>query len=116
MPTGTVTPTPCNACWTITARSTRRAQGEGLAGESVAAELLRVTRQIQHATRDIARLDSEEQLLRTSEIGLLHLDAEAAAREERDLLTELAASLREQIADAQRRFELTDRQISAHGR
>ena len=41
---------------------------------------------------------------------------EAAALEHRDLLTELAASLREQVADARRRFEFVDRQIKAHGR
>src|SRR5271163_3024349 len=56
-------------------------------GEDAAAELLRITRQILHA-----------------------------AREHRDLLSELATGLREQIADAQSRFELIDRQISAHGK
>ena len=87
-----------------------------IAGEGAAAELLRITRQIQHAERDIATLDAERHTLLAGEIAQLHLDAEAAAREHRDLLTELATSLREQIADAQRRFELIDRQISAHGR
>jgi hypothetical protein len=87
-----------------------------IAGEGAAAELLRITRQIQHAERDIATLDAERHTLLAGEVAQLHLDAEAAAREHRDLLTELATSLREQIADAQRRFELIDRQISAHGR
>jgi hypothetical protein len=87
-----------------------------IAGEGVAAELLRITRQIQHAERDIATLDAERNTLLAGEVAQLHLDAEAAAREHRDLLTELATSLREQIADAQRRFELIDRQIKAHGR
>jgi hypothetical protein len=87
-----------------------------IAGEGAAAELLRITRQIQHAERDIATLDAERHTLFAGDIAQLHLDAEAAAREHRDLLTELATSLREQIADAQRRFELIDRQISAHGR
>jgi hypothetical protein len=86
------------------------------AGESAAAEFLRVARQIQHAERDIARLDVEREALLSSELAQLHLDAEAAAREHRDLLTELATGLREQIADAQRRFELVDRQISGLGR
>jgi chromosome segregation ATPase len=85
-------------------------------GESAAAELLRITRQIQHAERDIARLDVEREVLFSSELAQLHLDAEAAAGEHRDLLTELATGLREQIADAQRRFELVDRQISGLGR
>lgn len=85
-------------------------------GESAAAELLRVTRQIQHAERDIAALEAERQTLFGSELAQLHLDAEAAAREHRDLLAELASGLREQIADAQRRFELVNRQISGLGR
>ena len=87
-----------------------------LADEDAAAELLRLTRQIRHAERDIAALDAERHTLLAGEIGQLHHDAEVAARDHRDLLTELASSLREQIADAQRRFHLIDRQISAHGR
>jgi len=87
-----------------------------ISGEGAAAELLRITRQIHHAERDIATLNAERNTLLASEIAQLHLDAEAAAREHRDLLTELATNLREQIADAQRRFELIDRQISAHGK
>ena len=87
-----------------------------IVGEDDVAELLRITRQIRHAERDIAILDAERHTLLAGEIAQLFLDAEAAGREHRDLLTELASSLREQIADAKRRFELIDRQISAHGR
>jgi hypothetical protein len=87
-----------------------------IVGEDAAAELLRITRQIHHAERDIATLEAERHTLLASDIAQLHLDAEAAAREHRDLLTELATSLREQIADAQRRFELIDSQIRAHGK
>ena len=76
------------------------------AGESATAELLRISRQIRHAERDIARLEYERDALLSSEIAQLHLDAEAAAREHRDLLSELATGLREQIVEAQRRFEL----------
>jgi hypothetical protein len=87
-----------------------------IAGEGAAAELLRITRQIRHAERDMARLDAERHTLLASEIAQLHLDAEAAALEHRDLLAELAASLKEQVADARYRFEFVDRQIKAHGR
>jgi hypothetical protein len=87
-----------------------------IAGEGPAAELLRIARQIQHAQRDIANLDAERHTLLASELAQLHLDAEAAAREHRDFLTELATTLRDQIADAQHRFELIDRQITAHGK
>lgn len=78
--------------------------------------LLRLARQIQHAVRDIARLDGEQQTLLQSEIGQLYTDAEAAAHEDRDLLAELAASVRERIADAQYRLEFVERQVSALGR
>jgi hypothetical protein len=94
----------------------REIDAAGIAGESAAAEILRITRQIQHAQRDIANLDAERHTLLSGEVAHLHLDAEAAAREHRDLLTELATNLRDQIAEAQRRFELIDRQIKAHGR
>jgi hypothetical protein len=84
-----------------------------IAGEDTTAELLRITRQIQHAERDIAALDAEQHILLSSEIAQLHLDAEAAVREHRDLLTELATGLREQIVNALHRLELVDRQVWA---
>jgi hypothetical protein len=84
-----------------------------IAGEGAADELFRIMRQISHAERDIATLDAEHRTLLSSEIAQLYLDTEAAAREHRDLLTELATSLREQIADAKYRFEFVDRQINA---
>ena len=83
-----------------------------IATEDDAAEMLRVLRQIGHAERDIATLDAERESLLGSEIGQLHVDAEAAHGEGRDLLTELAESLREQIADARYRFDFIDRQIA----
>ncbi len=87
-----------------------------IAGEDTRAEILRISRQIQHAERDMAVLDAEQHTLLSGEIAELYLDAEAAAREHRDLLTELASSLREQVAEAQQRFERVDRQITAYGR
>jgi hypothetical protein len=87
-----------------------------VAGESSAAELLRMTRQIRHAERDIARLDEEQHSLLSSEIAQLQVDAEAAATQHRDLLAELATGIREQIAEAQRRFDLLGLQIHTHGR
>ena len=86
------------------------------AGENNALTLKRVTRQIQHAERDIAALHREQETLLGSEIGQLFADAEAAARKDRDLLDELATSLRTRIADAQYRLEFTERQVSAHGK
>ena len=88
----------------------------GIQGEGAVVELARISRQIQHARRDIANLEAEQSTLLASEIAQLLEDAEAAKREHRDLLTELATNLKEQVAEAQRRFELIDRQIRAHGR
>ncbi len=87
-----------------------------IAGEDRTAELVRLTRQIQHAERDITNLEAEEHTLLCGEIGKLYLDAQAAASEHRDLLTELSNRVREQVADARYRFEFVDRQIRAHGR
>ena len=87
-----------------------------VAGEDAAAEIQRMTRQIRHAERDMAILDAERRMLLESEIGQLHFDAETAAIEHRDFLAELAARVREQIAEARYRFEFVDRQITAHGR
>ena len=78
--------------------------------------LLRLARQIQHAERDIAVLDRENQTLLASEIGQLYTGAEAASHEDRDLLAELAAGLRDRIADAQYRLEFVTRQVGALGR
>lgn len=87
-----------------------------VADEGDSQALLRLARQIQHAERDIAALDREQEALLLSEIGQLYTGAEAASREDRDLLAELAASLRERIADAQYRLEFVTRQVSALGR
>lgn len=83
-------------------------------GDSVA--LLRLVRQIRHAERDIAVLDREHLALFASEIGQLYADEQTASLEGRDLLAELATSLRERIADAQYRLEFVERQVSALGR
>ena len=92
-----------------------RAEASG-SDESDGVTLLRLARQIQHAERDIAALEGELQTLLGSEIGQLYTGAEAAQQDDRDLLAELAASLRERIADAQYRLEFVERQVSALGR
>jgi len=93
-----------------------RLELSAVSGETDALTLKRVRRQIEHAERDIAALDGEQQTLLASEIGQLFADSEAASRKDRDLLAELAATLRERIADAQYRLEFTERQMSAHGK
>lgn len=74
--------------------------------KGTAAEVLRVTRQIRHAERDIARLDLERNTLFSSEMTQLYLEAEAAAEHHRDLLEELAEHVRAQITEAERHFAL----------
>jgi hypothetical protein len=86
------------------------------ASESDIAALQRVLRQIQHAKRDIAALIREQEKLLGSEVGQIYVDAEAALREDRDLLDELAASLQERIAEAQYRLEFVERSVNALGR
>jgi hypothetical protein len=85
-------------------------------GEGPTAELTRITRQIAHATRDLAALDLERTNLLAGELAQLQADANAAKQEGRDLLLELATTLREQIDEAQSRFDKIDRQIRAHGK
>ena len=87
-----------------------------LTGDSAEAELLRVTRQIEHAEREVAHLEAERYALDASEIAQLFADSEAAATEHRDLLTELATTVREQIVEARARFERVNHQVKAHGR
>ncbi|GGH07518.1 hypothetical protein [Silvibacterium dinghuense] len=84
--------------------------------ERASAEFLRAARQLQHVRRDIAILEAEKHTLLSSEIAHLYIESEAAEREHRDLLTELATSLREQIAEAQYRLDFTDRQVRAQKR
>ena len=86
------------------------------ASEQAYPELLRLTRQIAHAQRDIAAIDIELSTLPTNEIAQLKYEADAAHLEGRDLLSELAATLREKIADAQHRYDFVDRQVFAYGK
>lgn len=77
------------------------------------AELIRLTRQIAHATRDIVALELELAELPTGDIAQLKTDADAARLEGRDLLAELAATLQVRIADARHRLDFVTRQVHA---
>ena len=85
----------------------------GSQAEREAAELDRLSRQISHATRDIAALDAELAELPTGDIAQLKTDTDAARLEGRDLLAELAATLATRIADAQHRLAFVTRQVHA---
>ncbi len=85
------------------------------AGETAAAEMLRISRQILHANRDMSALEIERYALLASEAARLFEDAEAAAAEHRDLLRELAAKVQVEISGARQRYEDATRQ-AANGR
>src|ERR1039457_2988314 len=76
---------------------------ESVQGEGIGAELVRILRQIHQGRKNIAAIEQELVDLRTSEIARLWQDAEAAKSEGRDLLTELADTVRRQIADLRKR-------------
>jgi predicted nucleic acid-binding Zn-ribbon protein len=84
--------------------------------EGVGAELIRVIRQIHQAKKNIAAIEQELIRLRASEIAQLMQDADNAQQEGRDLLRELAASVRERISDAMKMHENLAVELSKHGR
>ena len=86
------------------------------AEQDLAAELLRLTRQLAHALRDIAAIDTELSTLPTNEIAQLKIEADAVDLEGRDLLAELALTLRARIADANYRLTFLERQLFAQGK
>ena len=89
---------------------------ESIQGEGVGAELVRIIRQIHQAKKNIAAIEQELSKLRASEIARLNQDAQAAQQEGRDLLTELAADVRERVADARKKHETLAVELKKHGR
>jgi hypothetical protein len=89
---------------------------ESVQGEGIGTELVRIIRQIHQARKNIAAIEQELTNLRASEIAQLKHDAEAAQQEGRDLLMELATSLRKQVADVQKKHETLTQQIKKHDR
>lgn len=78
---------------------------ESVKGEGVGAELVRTIRKIEQAKKRLANLESEIHALEKSELFELWAKAEDAAKEERELLNEIAATVEEKISDAQNRLE-----------
>jgi DnaJ-class molecular chaperone len=78
---------------------------DAVEGEGIAAELIRIIRQISHAQERVAAIEQELVALRQSEIALLKKQAEEREEEGGDMLAELATSLREQIERARKEYE-----------
>ena len=78
---------------------------EAVVGEGIGTELIRIIRQISAAKARVAAIEQELAALRESEIARLKKQAEEAEQEGRDLLSELAAAVREQIEFARKEHE-----------
>jgi chromosome segregation ATPase len=74
-------------------------------GEGIGAELIRIIRQISLAKDRVTTIERELAALRQSEIALLKKQAEEREHEGRDLLAELATSIREQIELTKKEYE-----------
>jgi hypothetical protein len=71
----------------------------------VGAELVRIIRQISQARERLAAIERELATLLKSEIARLKNDVEEAQKKGRDLLAELAKSVRTQIDDAEKEYK-----------
>jgi hypothetical protein len=78
---------------------------DAVEGEGIGAELIRIIRQISQAKERVSAIEKELAALRQSEVALLKKNAEEREQEGRDLLAELAASVREQIERAKKEYE-----------
>lgn len=78
---------------------------ESVQGEGIAADLVRVIRQIKQVTSRLSQIEVEITSLIDSDIAKLKAKAEAARVEGRELLTEMAEDVRKRIDMARRRFE-----------
>ena len=89
---------------------------ESVQGEGIGAELIRIIRQIAEAKKHIAAIEQELATLRASEIAKLRDDVEAAEKQGRDLLAELAVTVGEQVARARREYEALVKEAKKSGR
>jgi hypothetical protein len=89
---------------------------ESFRGEGIGAELIRIIRQIAEAKKHIAAIEQELATLRASEIAKLRDDVEAAEKQGRDLLAELAVTVGEQVARARREYEALVKEAKKSGR
>jgi DnaJ-domain-containing protein 1 len=79
--------------------------GDAVQGEGIGAELIRIIRQISLAKARLAAIEQEMAALSQSEVALLKKQAEEAEQNGRDLLAELATSVRPKIELAKKEYE-----------
>lgn len=77
---------------------------ESVKGEGTGAELIRVIRKIAQVEERLRVIEAEMKELRESDLYQLKTRVEEAEAEGRDLLAELAAQIKEQIAQAKKRL------------
>jgi len=92
------------------------ASPDAVQGSGVGADLIRVLRQLKQVRYRIAAIERELVALRGSEIALLQQDVEHARHEDRDLLAEIAATVREKIGGAKREHETRVTGVKQRGR
>jgi hypothetical protein len=83
---------------------------DAVEGEGIGAELIRIIRQISQAKERVAAIEMELLALRQSEIALLKKQAEESEQGGRDLLAELANTVREQIGRTKKEYEALAKQ------
>lgn len=83
---------------------------DAVEGEGIGAELIRIIRQISQAKGRVFDIEQELATLRQSEIALLKKQAEESEQAGRDLLAELATTVREQIERTKKEYEALAKQ------
>lgn len=79
---------------------------EAVHGEGPGAELVRVIRKLSLMNNRLAEIETEVQTLFNSDLYLLKVQADDAQEQGRDLLDEMAAKVRQRIADSKSRMEV----------
>lgn len=82
-------------------------------GEGIGAELIRVIRQISQAKERVASIEQELRILGETEIAQLKRDSDEVEKKGRDLLAELAASLRGRIQSAGDEYQALLKELEA---
>jgi hypothetical protein len=75
-------------------------------GECIGAELVRVIRKIAQVRRRLGEIDEEMERISTSELAQLKSRADKATKDGRDLLKEMAESVRDEISSAKKQLSV----------